>query len=60
MSINSRELFRRSGMLEPSTDIITDVLHGETDALFDWQFDSRAPCPAGCSRNAAGDTCAPE
>jgi tRNA(Arg) A34 adenosine deaminase TadA len=60
MSINSRELFRRSGMLEPSTDIITDVLHRETDALFDWQFDSRAPCPAGCSRSAAGDMCAPK
>jgi tRNA(Arg) A34 adenosine deaminase TadA len=60
MSINSRELFERSGMLEPITAILTDVLHSETDALFDWQFDSRAPCPAGCSRNTAGDSCSPE
>ncbi|KAM0706455.1 hypothetical protein Q7P35_005782 [Cladosporium inversicolor] len=59
MSINSRELFQRSGMVEPSTAILTDVLRSETDGLFDWQFDSRAPCPAGCSRNAVGDACAP-
>ena len=59
MSINSRELFQRSGMVEPSTAILTDVLRWETDALFDWQFDSRAPCPAGCSRTSAGDACSP-
>lgn len=59
MSINSRELFQRSGMVEPSTAILTDVLRSETDGLFDWQFDSRSPCPAGCSRNAVGDACAP-
>lgn len=59
VSITSRELLRRSGMLEPSTEIWTDVLHRETDALFEWQFDSRAPCPAGCSRDAVGKTCAP-
>lgn len=59
MSINSRELFQRSGMVEPSTAILPDVLHSETDALFDWQFDSRAPCPVGCSRKAAGELCAP-
>ena len=59
MSINSRELFQRSGMVEPSTAILTDVLRSETDGLFDWQFDSRAPCPAGCSRNGAGDACSP-
>ena len=60
MSITSRELFRRSGMVEPSTAIITDVLHGETDTLFEWQFDSRAPCPAGCSRATGGETCVPK
>jgi tRNA(Arg) A34 adenosine deaminase TadA len=59
MSINSRELFERSGMVEPSTAILTDVLRSETDGLFDWQFDSRAPCPAGCSRDGAGDACSP-
>lgn len=59
MSINSRELFQRSGMVEPSTAILTDVLHSVTDGLFDWQFDSRAPCPAGCSRNNAGGACSP-
>ena len=32
-------------MVEPSTAILPDVLHTETDSLFDWQFDSRAPCP---------------
>lgn len=60
MSITSRELFQRSGMVEPSTAIVTDVLHGETDALFEWQFDSRAPCPAGCLRATGGDTCVPK
>ena len=59
MSINSRELFQRSGMVEPGTAILTDVLRSETDGLFDWQFDSRAPCPAGCSRSSAGDACSP-
>lgn len=59
MSINSRELFERSGMVEPSTAILTDVLRSETDGLFDWQFDSRAPCPAGCSRNGVGEACSP-
>jgi tRNA(Arg) A34 adenosine deaminase TadA len=59
MSITSRELFQRSGMVEPSTAIVTDVLHGETDALFEWQFDSRAPCPAGCLRATGGKTCVP-
>jgi len=59
MSITSRELFERSGMIEPSTAIFTGVLHSETNALFDWQFDSRAPCPAGCSRSGAGDSCSP-
>jgi len=59
ISISSRELFQRSGMLEPSTAIVTDVLHGETDPLFEWQFDSRAPCPAGCSRSTGGETCVP-
>lgn len=60
VSISSRELFRRSGMIEPSTEILTDILHGETDPLFDWQFDSRAPCPAGCSRDAQGKMCTPD
>ncbi|KAL1590966.1 hypothetical protein WHR41_00321 [Cladosporium halotolerans] len=59
MSINSREVFRRSGMVEPSTAILTDVLYGETDPLFSWQFDSRAPCPAGCSRRVQGEACSP-
>jgi tRNA(Arg) A34 adenosine deaminase TadA len=59
ISINSRELFQRSGMVEPSTEILGDVLHRETDSLFDWQFDSRAPCPAGCSRDATGGMCSP-
>ena len=59
MSINSRELFQRSGMVEPSTAILADVLRSETDGLFDWQFDSRAKCPAGCSRDGAGDACSP-
>lgn len=61
MSITSRELFQRSGMVEPSTAIVTDVLHDETDALFEWQFDSRAPCPVGCSRaTGGGETCVPK
>jgi len=61
MSITSRELFQRSGMVEPSTAIVTDVLHDETDALFEWQFDLRAPCPVGCSRaTGGGETCVPK
>ena len=59
MSINSREFFERNGMVEPSTAILTDVLRSERDGLFDWQFDSRAPCPAGCSRNGVGEACSP-
>lgn len=59
MSINSRELFRRSGMLEPETAVVENVLHSETDPLFAWQFDSRAPCPAGCSRETSDGSCAP-
>lgn len=59
MSITSRELFRRSGMLEPETAIVEGVLDRETDPLFAWQFDSRSSCPAGCSRRVSGEECAP-
>ena len=56
ITIRSLEVFERAGAVQKKqvTRIVQDVLHQETDKLFQWQFQPDAPCPAGCARNRAG------
>lgn len=58
IEVSSREIFARSGLLSTTTTLIPDVLTAETDPLFSWQFDAKAPCPYSCVRDDA-DACVP-
>ncbi|KAI5844089.1 cytidine deaminase-like protein [Tricharina praecox] len=57
ITIDSDELFARSTMLTPQTELVSDVLANETDPMFAWQFRPQAECPKGCHR--AGTDCVP-
>ncbi|KAI0861344.1 cytidine deaminase-like protein [Xylaria cubensis] len=54
ITVLSREIFARSGLLPTTTALIPDVLTAETDPLFSWQFDINAPCPESCARDDTG------
>lgn len=56
--ISSYDVFEKSFELSPATRMLGEVLTNATDPLFSWQYDMSYPCPSGCSRNAAGTSCA--
>ena len=43
--------------LPKKTHLVGGVLYNETDPLFAWQFDEKAPCPMGCGRSSNGGVC---
>ncbi|KAL3462426.1 cytidine deaminase-like protein [Aspergillus heterothallicus] len=55
IAISSGEVFDAAQGLPSDTSFLGDVLTGETDALFAWQFDDMAECPWGCLRGAEGN-----
>lgn len=57
--IDSRELFAASVDLVPNTVFVGSVLNNETDPLFLWQYNQRYPCPFGCRRTGAVNSCEP-
>jgi hypothetical protein len=59
VSINSREVFRRSPGLPKQTRMVQAVLANETDGLFGWQWREDGQCPKGCGRSGDQKMCAP-
>lgn len=57
--IGSREVFERSWALPRRTRWVGSVLANETDAWFDWQWQSWRPCPERCERREEGAKCLP-
>ncbi|KAL7624453.1 hypothetical protein AAE478_006018 [Parahypoxylon ruwenzoriense] len=55
--IPSAEVYARAADVPNPGAIVPGVLRNETDALFAWQNDGEAECPAGCERVTATDGC---
>ncbi|KAH9943010.1 guanine deaminase [Epithele typhae] len=55
--IPSLEVFKQSTDLSTESRLMGAVLTNETDPFFLWQYNPDYPCPDGCARTEAGDSC---
>jgi len=57
ITIPSNIVFENADSLGPETRLIGDVLRGETDVLFSWQYERGGwgECPTGCKRDRMGE-----